>query len=210
MIRLIIADDHPIVRQGLKEIVAAESDIVLVGEAGSAQEVIELVRKQRPDVVVLDINLPDRSGLDVLKELKHEIPKLPILVLSVQPEDQFGLRALRAGAAGYMTKETVPEELIKAVRKIVRGGKYLTQTLAEQLAFHVENDTKKPLHETLSDREYQVMALIVSGKTVTQIAEELHLSVKTVSTYRTRIFEKITVGSNAELTRYAIRNRLID
>lgn len=210
MIKILIADDHPIVRRGLRQILAEEPDVGVVGEAGTAQKVLELVRKQHWDVVVLDITLPGKSGLDVLKELKQERPKLPVLVLSVHPEEQYAVRVLRAGAGGYMTKEKAPEELIKAITKVLQGGKYLSESLAEKLAFDLETDAERPLHETLSDREYQVMLMIASGKTATQISKKLHLSVKTISTYRARILEKMRMKSNAELMRYAIQNRLID
>lgn len=209
-LKILIADDHPIVRQGLRQILGTEPDVGSVGEAETAQKVLELVRKQRWDVVVLDITMPGRSGLDVLKELRHERPKLPVLVLSAHPEDQYAVRVLKAGAAGYMTKEKAPEELIKAIRKVLGGGKYVSESLAEKLAFDLETDTEKPLHKTLSDREYQVMLMIASGKTATQISQKLYLSVKTVSTYRARILEKMGMKSNAELMRYAIENRLID
>jgi DNA-binding NarL/FixJ family response regulator len=176
MIKILIADDHPIVRQGLKQILSEEPDIEVVGEAQNSQEVLELVRKQHWDIVILDITMPGRGGLDVLKELKHERPKLPVLMLSVHPEDQYAVRALKAHASGYMTKDSAPEELVKAIRKILRGGKYISSTLAEKLAFDLETETEKPLHETLSDREHQVLLMIASGKTVSKIAEELSLS----------------------------------
>lgn len=210
MIKILIADDHAIVRRGLKQIVAVESDMAVSGEARDAREVLELVRKQDWDIAVLDITMPGRSGLDVLKELKVERPKLPILVLSMHPEDQFAVRVLRAGASGYMTKETAPEELVKAIRKVVAGGKYVSASLAEQLACDLEDCSEKLRHETLSDREYQVMCRIASGKTVKEIAEELSLSVKTISTYRARILEKMNMKTSAELTHYAIQNRLVD
>lgn len=209
-LKILIADDHPIVRQGLKQILASEPDVVAVGEAETAQKTLELARKQHWDVVVLDITMPGRSGLDVLKELRQERPRLPVLVLTAHPEDQYAVRVLKAGAAGYMTKEKAPEELIKAIRKVLQGGKYVSESLAEKLAFDLETDTEKPLHKTLSDREYQVMRMIVSGKTVKQIGAELHLSVKTVSTYRARTLEKMKMKTIAELVRYATQNRLID
>ncbi len=209
-LKILIADDHPIVRQGLRQILASEPDVVAIGEAESAQKTLELTRKQRWDIVVLDITMPGRSGLDVLKELKHERPKLPVLVLSAHAEDQYAVRVLKAGAAGYMTKEKAPEELIRAIRKVLQGRKYLSESLAEKLAFDLETDSEKPLHETLSDREYQVMLMIASGKTSTQISKKLCLSVKTISTYRTRVLEKLGMKSNPELMRYAIQNRLID
>jgi DNA-binding NarL/FixJ family response regulator len=209
-LKILIADDHPIFRHGLKQVLAAEPDVVAVGEAENGQKALELVRKQHWDVVVLDITMPGRSGLDVLKELRHERPKLPVLILSASPEDQYAVRVLKAGAAGYMTKERALQELIKAIRKVLQGGKYLSESLAEILAFDLETDSGKPLHETLSDREYQVMRMIVSGKSVKQIAAQLHLSVKTVSTYRARTLGKMKMKTIAELVRYATQNRLID
>jgi DNA-binding NarL/FixJ family response regulator len=154
--------------------------------------------------------MPGRGGIDVLKELKHERPKLPALMLSVHPEDQYAVRALKAHASGYMTKDSAPEELVKAIRKILRGGKYISSTLAEKLAFDLETETEKPLHETLSDREHQVLLMIASGKTVSEIAKELSLSVKTIDTYRARILEKMKMKTNAELTHYAIKNKLVE
>jgi two-component system, NarL family, invasion response regulator UvrY len=210
MLRILIADDHPIVRQGLKQILSEESDMGVFGEAQNSQEVLELVQKQDWDIVILDITMPGRGGIDVLKELKHQYPKLPLLILSMHPEDQYAVRALKAGAGGYLTKESAQEELIKAIRKVVRGGKYISSTLAEKLAFDLETETEKPLHETLSDREHQVLLMIASGKTVSEIAEELSLSVKTIDTYRARILEKMKMKTNAELTHYAIKNLLVD
>ena len=210
MLKVLIADDHPIVRQGLKQILTEEPDVVVVGEAQNSQEVLELVQKQDWDIVILDITMPGRGGIDVLKELKHQYPKLPVLMLSVHPEDQYAVRALKAHASGYMTKDSAPEELVKAIRKILRGGKYISSTLAEKLAFDLETETEKPLHETLSDREHQVLLMIGSGKTVSEIAEELSLSVKTIDTYRARILEKMKMKTNAELTHYAIKNGLVD
>lgn len=210
MIQVLITDDHPVVRRGLKQILAEEPDIAVVGEASNAQELLEQTRKRHCDVVVLDITMPGRGGLDALKELRHEHPKLPVLVLSIHPEDQFGLRVLKAGAAGYMTKESAPDELVKAIRKVFGGGKYLSPSLAEIVAFDLDHDTKKPPHETLSDREYQVMCLFASGKTVGDVSRELSLSAKTISTYRMRILEKMKMKTNAELTHYAIKNGLVD
>ena len=210
MIKILIADDHPIVRQGLKQILLEEFERPVLGEAQNCQEVLELVQKQDWDVVVLDISMPGRGGLEVLRELKQARPKLPVLILSLHPEDQYAVRALRAGAAGYMTKEVAPEELVKAIKKIREGGKYVSPTLAEKIAFDLEKETGNLLHETLSDREYQVMMLIASGKKLSEIAEELSLSVKTIGTYRTRILEKMKMKTNAELTFYAIRHQLIE
>jgi len=210
MIKVLVVDDHPIVRQGLKQVISEESDMAVLGEAQNSQEVFELIREQDWDVVVLDITMPGRGGLDVLRDIKHEWPKLPVLMLSVHPEDQYAVRTLKAGASGYLTKESAPEELVRAIRKILRGGKYVSSTLAEKLAFHLESETERPLHESLSDREYEVMLMIASGKTISTIAEEISLSVKTVSTYRARILEKMQMKGNADLTYYVIKNRLLD
>jgi len=210
MIKILIADDHPIVREGLKQILAEEPDMGIFGEAQNSQEVLEVVQKQNWDVVVLDITMPGRGGIDVLKELKDRYPKLPVLMLSMHPEDQYAVRALRLGAAGYIVKGSAPEELVKAIRKILGGGKYITSTLAEKLAFYLEMETEKALHENLSDREYQVMVLIASGKRLSEIAEDFSLSIKTISTYRGRILEKMKMKSNVELTQYVIRNNLVE
>lgn len=210
MLRILIADDHPIVREGLKQILAETFDMVVADEASSGQEALDKVWKNDYDVVLLDISMPGRSGLDILKQLKSERPKLPVLILSIHPEEQYAVRALRAGASGYLTKESAPDELIVAIRKVSLSGKYVSSSLAEKLAFDLEIDTEKPIHETLSDREYQVMCMIASGKTVNEIAKELFLSVKTISTYRSRILEKMRMNNNAELIRYAIKNQLVD
>ena len=210
MISIIIVDDHPIVRQGLKQILSEEPDMATFGEAQNSQEVLDLIRKQDWDAVVLDITMPGRGGLDILREIKHERPKLPVLMLSVHPEDQYAVRALKAGASGYLNKESAPEELVRAIRKILRGGKYISPTLAEKMAFNLEKETDRPAHEALSDREYQVMLMIASGKTTSAIAEEISLSIKTVSTYRSRILEKMKMKSNVDLTYYVIKNNLID
>ena len=209
MIRILIADDHAVVHRGLKQIVDEEHDMAMVGHAHNGQELLTLVRKQPCDVVVLDISMPGRSGLDLLKDVKQERPTLPVLMLSMHSEDQYAVRALKVGAAGYLTKESAPEELVKAIRKVVTGGRYVSQSLAEQLAVDIGADTERPLHETLSDREHQVLCLIASGKSVTDIGAELSLSVKTISTYRARILEKMNMKNNAELTHYAIQNRLV-
>jgi len=209
MIRIVIADDHAVVRQGLKQIVSEGPGMTVVGEAGSSQELIALVQKQRCDVVVLDITMPGRSGIEALKELRQERPRLPILVLSMHPEEQYAIRALKTGAAGYLTKETAPEELVRAIQKVVAGGRYISSSLAEKLATSLTTDMEKPPHELLSEREYQVLCLIASGKAVSEIAEELSLSVKTISTYRARILEKMGMKNNAELMHYAMQNRLV-
>ena len=204
----LLGDDHAVVRSGLKQLLIDEFQHVNVGEAANANDVLSLARNQRWDIVILDINLPGRSGLDVLSELKKEPIKVPVLVLSMHPEDQFAIRALKAGASGYLTKESAPEELIKAVNKILAGGKYISDTLAEKLAIGLEAGSEKPPHELLSDREFQVLRMIGSGKTPSQIAEELHLSIKTISTFRARILEKMNMKTNAELIRYSIEKKL--
>jgi len=210
MIRVLIADDHPIVREGLKQIIAETPDMVVANEASNAQEVLDKVWENDYSVVLLDISMPGRSGLDILKQLKSERPELPVLILSVHPEEQYAVRVLRAGASGYLTKESAPDELIAAIRKVSLGRKYVSSSLAEKLAFDLEIEAEKPLHETLSDREYQVLCMIAQGKTVKEIAEELSLSVKTISTYRSRILEKMRMNNNAQLTHYAIKNRLVE
>ena len=208
MIRILIADDHPVVRNGLKQIIGETPDIRVADEAGTGQEVLAKVRKGNFDVVLLDISLPGQSGLDILKQLKSEKAKLPVLMLSIYPEEQYAVRTLKAGASGYLTKTSSPDELIGAIRKVSKGRKYVSPALSEKLAIELEIGREKPLHETLSDREYQVMRMIASGKTVTDIAREIPLSVKTVSTYRARILEKMRIRNNAEITRYAMENRL--
>lgn len=212
MIKIAIADDHAVVRRGLKFILMQEFPDAIVEEAQDTLELLRYVREHDPDVVILDIGLPDRSGLDALKDIRYEHPHLPVLVLSMHAEDQYAMRVLKAGAAGYLTKKSAPEELVKAVRKVLSGGQYVSPTLAEKLALVLKGkgDPALPSHSSLSDREYQVLCLIALGKTVTEIADELSLSVKTVSTYRTRILEKMGMKTNAELTRYAIENQLIE
>jgi DNA-binding NarL/FixJ family response regulator len=209
LIKVLIADDHPVVRRGLRRILEDEVDMEVTDEARNAQETLDLASKKECDVLVLDIEMPGRSGLDVLKELKKYRPKLPVLVLSIHSEEQFAVRVLRAGAVGYLTKETAPEELVKAIRRVYGGGKYISASVAEKLASELDLGNGKAPHMTLSDREFEVLLMIGSGKTISQIAEELSISVKTISTYRARILEKMWMKTNAELTHYAIENRLV-
>jgi DNA-binding NarL/FixJ family response regulator len=210
MIRILVVDDHAIVREGLKQILGEVDDMSVRDEAGNGQEALAKIRGGEFDVVLLDISMPGRSGLEVLKEIKAERPKLPVLILSMHAEEQYAVRALRAGASGYVTKASAPDELIGAIRKVSCGRKYVSSSLAEKLALELDIDTKRPPHETLSDREYQVMLMLASGRSVKEIADELCLSVKTISTYRSRVMEKMGMKKNAELTLYAIQNHLVD
>jgi DNA-binding NarL/FixJ family response regulator len=209
-IRVFIADDHAIVREGLKQILAEQRDIVLAGEAETGLDAIKLFRKSRCNVLLLDISLPDRNGIEVLKQIKDEKPDLAVLMLSMHREDQYAIRALKAGAAGYMTKQSAPKELVNAIRQVAAGQRYVSAQLAQVLAAQVGDGFDKPAHETLSDREYQTLTMIASGKTVGEIAKELSLSVKTVSEYRSRLLAKMKLKTSAELTHYAIRNQLVD
>lgn len=208
--RILITDDHAVVRQGLKLILADHFNKAVFGEARNATEALARVWKQRWDVVVLDITMPGRSGLEVLKEIKRSRPKLPVLILSMHPEDQFAVRLLKAGAAGYLTKESAGEELVSAIKKVVAGGRYISPALAERIAAYLTIDVQKAPHERLSDREFLILRMIASGKQVSQIARELSLSVATVSTYRGRILEKMDMRNNAELTHYALQKELVD
>jgi DNA-binding NarL/FixJ family response regulator len=208
--RILIADDHAIVRRGLRETLGEAFSRVTFGEAKTAQETLESVRRQDWDVVILDISMPGKSGLDILDDLHRLRPKLPVLLLSMHPEKQFARRALKSGAAGYLTKESVPEEIKQAVRRVQAGGRYVSATLAEKLAFDLGREADTPVHELLSDREFQVLRMIASGRTVKQIADEIALSVKTVSTYRARILLKTGMKTTAELIRYALQTQLVD
>lgn len=210
MIKILIADDHAIVREGLKQIVAEETDMKVTGEAANASELFELLDGDSWEIVVLDINMPGKSGLEALKEMKTKNIKVPVLILSMFSEDQYGLRAIKAGAAGYLKKVSAPTELVSAIRKIVGGGKYISPTLAEKLADNFDSNNKKSLHQNLSDREYQIMCFISLGKSAEEIAEELTISIHTVYSYRNRILEKMHLKSNVELTQYAIQNKLIE
>jgi DNA-binding NarL/FixJ family response regulator len=208
--RILIADDHPIFRGGLKEILLKDSDVEFVGEADNGHKVLDLARKHRWDAVILDITMPGKGGLEVLQELRRERPKLPILILSAHPEDQLAVRLLAAGAAGYLTKDKAPTVLLTALRKIVQGGRYVGEPTAEKLAFRLASETTMPVHESLSNREYQVMRSLAAGKPIKEIAAELFLSVRTVSTYRARVLGKMNMKTNADLIRYALQNKLID
>jgi two-component system invasion response regulator UvrY len=208
--KILIADDHTIFREGLKHILTEYPDMIVADEARNGREVLDKIWNNDYDMVLLDISMPGMTGLEALKQLKNDRPKLPVLVLSMHPEEQYAVRALRAGASGYLTKESAPDELMTAIRKISQGRKYITSSLAERLALEMEADSEKPLHDVLSDREYQVLRMIADGKTAKHIAEELSLSIKTVSTYRARIMEKMKMTTNAELMHYAIKHHLLD
>jgi DNA-binding NarL/FixJ family response regulator len=210
MIKVLIADDHSVVRQGIRQILRDVPELTAVGEASSGEQTLEKLRKEEWDLVIMDISMPGRNGLEILKLLQHERPKLPVLVLSMHSEDQFAVRMLKAGAAGYLTKESAPDELVKAIRKIITGGRYVSPSLAEKLAFNMHPQSDRQPHEILSDREFQVMRMLAQGKTVKEIGEELTLSVKTISTYRARVLEKLKLRTNAQLIHYAIQNGLID
>jgi DNA-binding NarL/FixJ family response regulator len=210
MIRVLIADDHAVVREGLKQIINEAPELTVAGEAADGAEALDKSRSLDCDVLVLDISMPGLTGLDIVKEVRAARPELPVLILSMHPEEQFAVRLLKAGAAGYLSKESAPDELVNAIRKVVNGGKYVSSELAEKLAFDLEAGSSKLPHESLSDREFQVLRMLASGKTVKEIAEQLSLSVKTVSTYRTRLLGKMNLKTNAELIHYAIRHHLVD
>ncbi len=209
MVNVFIADDHELIREGLKKTLKAEPDMIVAGEAGNALEMFQGLRRNPADIVLLDISMPGESGLEALKDVRQQYPQLPVLILSVHPEHRFAIRALKAGAAGYVTKDTAVEELVQAIRKIVAGGKYVSVSLAEKLVEELETGDKLP-HETLSDREFQVMRMLAAGKTRTEIADELSISLSTVNTYRNRIMEKMKMQTNADLTRYAVERGLIE
>lgn len=208
--KILLTDDHAVVRQGLKLILADHFPRAVFGEARNAQEALDRVLKEKWDVAVLDVTMPGRSGLEVLKEMKHLRPKMPVLILSMHPEDQFAVRMLKAGAAGYLTKESAGNELVGAIEKVVAGGRYISPSLAERMASYLDMDMHKAPHERLSDREFLILRMIASGKTVSQIARELSLSVKTISTYRARVLEKMDMRNNAELTHYAVQKGLVE
>lgn len=209
MINILIADDHAVVRRGIRQIISEDPEINILGEASNSDEIMSQLYDHDWNVFVLDITMPGKNGLDVMIEVKRKRPEIKVLILSMHPEEEIAMRALKTGASGYLNKDSVPGELIKAIRKVHNGGKYISSTLAESLAFNFEKDTGIPGYELLSERELQVMCLIASGNTLSQIAEELSLSVKTVSTYRTRILDKLNMKSNVELTHYAIKHKLV-
>ena len=209
MLRILLADDHAVVRQGVKQILAEAFVGATFGEARNAQELLELVSRERWDVVVQDLAMPGGNGLEALKQIKHGHPQLPVLILSMSPEDQYAVRTIIAGAAGYLNKESAPEELVQAIRKILHGGQYISASVADELVLHARHDDDQPPHKQLSDREYQVLCLIASGKEVKEISTELTLSAKTISTYRARLLVKMNMRTNAELTYYAIHNGLV-
>lgn len=210
MIRVMIADDHAIVRKGLKQIVVETTDVEIVAEAEDYAEIMRKLRTVPVDVLVLDIGLPTKNGIEILKIVKKEMPRIHVLVLTMYPESQYALRSMRAGAAGYLTKDSVPDRLIEAIRRIADGKKYITPELGEALAQFVDQDSDQLSHERLSDREFETLCLIASGKALSEIAEELKLSPKTVSVYRARMLEKMQLKNNAELTHYALKHKLVE
>lgn len=210
MKKILIVDDHPIVRDGLKQILGESADLVVSGEAGNADEALALVRDSDFDLVVLDITLPGRTGIDLLRDLRRERPTLPVLMLSIHPEDELGIRAVKAGASGFLSKECASDDLVRAIQLIVSGNKYISRALADRLIEEIQRDTNRPPHEQLSDREYEVMSLIATGSSMKEVAAALSLSKSTVSTYRARILDKLNVKSNAEITRYAIHHGLVN
>ena len=209
MIRILVADDHSVVRQGLKQIVADSPDMEIAGEAATGQEALELVRSGSFDLIILDISMPGQGGLDILRELKAESPALKVIILSMYPEEQYAIRSFRDGASAYLTKGSPPEELILAIRTVASGKRYITPSIADRLATYIEDSSQRPPHETLSDREMEILVLIGSGKQVSDIAEELNLSIKTVSTYRSRILLKMDMETNAQLIRYSLQHGLV-
>lgn len=209
MINILIADDHSVVRRGIKQILSEEPDMQVLGEASNSDEILSQLYDKEWSLLILDITMPGKSGLDSLIEIKQRKPELKVLVLSMHPDEEIAVRSLKTGADGYLNKESAPDELIKAIRKIVSGGKYISNSLAESIILSINKESGKPAHEELSEREFQVLCLIASGNSLTQIAERLSLSIKTISTYRSRILEKMDLNSNVELTHYAIRNKLV-
>jgi two-component system invasion response regulator UvrY len=209
MLRILIADDHAIIRKGLKQILLEEYPSAIIEEVSDAEEVIKKTISDEWDIIICDLSMPGRSGLDVVQQMKQNFPKLPVLILSIHPEEQYAIRVLRAGAAGYLSKDAATQELVKAVQRVLQGRKYVSSAIAEKMASELDQDTSRPPHEVLSDREFDVFKMIAFGKTVSEIAEQLALSITTVSTYRARILVKMNMKTNAELTRYGLENKLI-
>lgn len=209
MLNILIVDDHPSFRRGVKEILTEALNSVKIGEAGDAQEMLELARRKKWDLIIMDISMPGQTGPEALKAIKEACPGLPVLVLSMHPEDQYAIRMFKAGADGYLTKASAPSELVKAIKKVMAGGQYVSPALGEKLAVTVKSGLEQAPHERLSDREYQVLCMIASGKTVGEIATTVNLSITTISTYRARILEKMSMKNNAELTRYAMQEHLV-
>lgn len=209
MLRILLADDHAVVRQGVKQILAEAFPQATFGEAQNAHELLERIGNERWDIVVLDLTMPGGNGLEALKQIKHDHPKLPVMILSMFPEDQYAVRTIRAGAAGYLNKESAPEELVQAIRKILQGGEYISASVADELVLHARHEDDQPRYKCLSDREFQVLCLIASGREIKEISAELALSAKTISTYRARLLDKMNLKTNADLTLYAIQNGLV-
>ncbi|HEY3250795.1 MAG TPA: response regulator transcription factor [Ignavibacteria bacterium] len=209
MMNILIVDDHAVVRKGIKQILSEEAEVTTLGEASNSEELFSQLYEKNWDIVILDITLPGKNGLDILIELKRRKPDIKVLILTMHPEEEIAIRALKTGASGYLNKDSVPGELLSAVKKIFTGSKYISSSLGEKLALYLDKDVSKLAHELLSNREFQILCLIASGNSLTDIAKELLISVKTVSTYRTRILEKMNMKSNVELTHYAIKNKLV-
>ena len=208
-IKVLVADDHEIVRQGLKTIISEHSDLSIAGEAENGNQVLKILKKTKIDVVLLDFDMPEKNGLDTLIELKALYPKLPVMILSIFPEDHYGTRFLKAGASGYLQKSSATDQLIDAIRKVFNGGKYISSALTDRLVTNLNRDHERPLHESLTDREFHVFCLLATGKKLKEIADELCLSINTISTYRSRILQKMDMSSNADVIRYAIKNKLV-
>lgn len=210
MIKIFVADDHSLIREGIKNIISKEFDMSVVGETADPLKIIELAQQIKPDLLILDLSMPGKSGLDVLKEIKSVAPETKVLIMTMLPEDQFAKRTLKAGASGYLTKDSAPDELVSAIRKIINGKKYISPSLAEKLADDLDDTSPKEPHELLSDREFQVLKMIASGKSQTEIADELSIGISTVNTYRARILEKLNLHTNAELIHFAYNKKLIE
>jgi DNA-binding NarL/FixJ family response regulator len=210
MIKIIIVDDHVLIREGLKKIIDGEWGMEVVAECTTSSSLLDIINKVEYDIIILDINLPDKSGLELLKDLIIRFPRIKVLILSIHPEERYAIRALKTGASGYLTKQSAAEELVKSIKRISQGGRYVSESLADKLAFNLTSPKSEKPHELLSDREFQVLLLIGSGKTIKETGEELSVSLSTINTYRKRIFEKMKLETNQELIRYTIINNLID